>query len=331
MVACTEVQQSPLMLILCPPPVNVVVTSNTFVEFNHCNNTTVGLVLTVNPLEQSVSIQLFLTWNDVKEQMGTLHLPKNVSFWPKYNRYLHYYLCDTDLTLSNVSVAEILRLCFVFHDSSPILHEITGMRHTYRVTSCVWFTQNLIIYGNTIKPFPSERFPSILMSCFPSIICSQLLCLKQQLQRLLNTRSLSSKNSAVTKIHNVDLYTRLYLLRDSPVMPQLGSVVSRAGSISFDEYIQRSRREPQLSFWVGSANHLSSYVQGLFGLSFGIGVQFMVSCRLPRSQTSIEASQKNSPSATLNVVPFEEDYQELVRRGVYLNYRPTSKLLTITV
>jgi hypothetical protein len=36
-------------------------------------------------------------------------------------------------------------------------------------------------------------------------------------------------------------------------------------------------------------------------------------------------------SATLNVVPFEEDCQELVRRGVYVNYRPTSKLLTIVV
>lgn len=107
-------------------------------------------------------------------------------------------------------------------------------------------------------------------------------------------------------------------------------MVTHAGFVSFDEYIQRSQREVQLSIWVGSTNHLS-YVQGLFSLSFGIGVRFMVRCRLPRSQTSIEVSQEISPSATLNVVPFEEDCQELVRRGVYFNYRPTSKLLTIVV
>lgn len=151
--------------------------------------------------------------------MGTLCLPQNVSFWPKDNWCPLYYLCDTDLTLSSVSVANIRRLCFVFHVSSPILHEIMHMRHTYCVNFCVWFTQNLITHGNTFKPFPSERFPSILMSCFPSMMFSQLFCLKQELQRLLNTCSLSSKNSVVAKIHNVDMYTWLYFLRDCPVVP----------------------------------------------------------------------------------------------------------------
>jgi hypothetical protein len=262
--------------------------------------------------------------------MGTLHLPQNISFWPKDNPYPPFYLCDTDLTLNDVPVGNILGLAFVFHDSSSIINEISGMKYTYRVTSCVWFTQNLITHGTTFKTFPSERFPSLLMSCFPLIIFSQLLWLKQELQRLLNTRSLSSRNSAVAKIHNIDMYTWIYLLRDCPIVPQLGSVVSHGGCVSFDEYIQRSFREPQLSFWVGNTNHLA-YVQGLFGLSFGIGVRFTVSCRLPRSQTSTEVSKQIDPSDTLNVIPFEDDSCEVVRRGVYFNYRPQSKLLSITV
>jgi hypothetical protein len=170
MVEQIDLEQSPIVSIFCPPPVSIVITSNTFVQFNHLNKTVVGLVLTVNPLELKVSIRLFLTWDDVKERLGTIHLPQNVTFWPKDNRYPPHYLCDTDLIIHDVPVANIIGLAFVFHDNSPMQCQITGMRNSYRVTSCVWLTQNLITHGTTFRPFPSERFPSILTSCFPSMI-----------------------------------------------------------------------------------------------------------------------------------------------------------------
>jgi hypothetical protein len=46
---------------------------------------------------------------------------------------------------------------------------------------------------------------------------------------------------------------------------------------------------------------------------------------------SIKGLQQISPSATLNIIPFEDNCRAVVRRGVYYKYRPQSKLLIITV
>jgi hypothetical protein len=62
----------PLVPLLCPPPINVILTANTFVRFLHNNQVNVGLVLSVNPMEQLLCIQLFLSWVDVVHQVGAL-------------------------------------------------------------------------------------------------------------------------------------------------------------------------------------------------------------------------------------------------------------------
>jgi len=56
---------SPLISLLCPPPINIILTANTFVPFLHDNQVNVGLVLSVNPMEQLLCIRLFLSWVDV--------------------------------------------------------------------------------------------------------------------------------------------------------------------------------------------------------------------------------------------------------------------------
>jgi hypothetical protein len=174
-------QQSPLVSLLCPPPVNVLITSNTFIKFKHGNSTKVGLGLTVNPLNHTCSIRLFLSWDDNRERVGTRNLPENVSFWPRDNYYPPYYLCDSDVVINDVAVCSITGLVFVFYDTSPKIREILGIRNTYRVTSSVWLSQNVIQHGVTFKSFPSERFPGMLMSCFPSMIFSQVLSVKREL------------------------------------------------------------------------------------------------------------------------------------------------------
>jgi hypothetical protein len=65
-----EPEQAPFASLLCPPPVNVILTANTFVHFLHENSVKVCLVLTINPLEKLLSIHLFLTWNEVKSVLG---------------------------------------------------------------------------------------------------------------------------------------------------------------------------------------------------------------------------------------------------------------------
>ncbi len=48
------------------------------------------------------------------------------------------------------------------------------------------------------------------------MIFTQLTCVKQKLQHVLNTRSLNSKNSAVVQISNIDIYTWMYIIMDLP-------------------------------------------------------------------------------------------------------------------
>jgi hypothetical protein len=323
-------QPLPLVSILCPPPVNVVICSNTFVKFRHGSQEVLGLVVAVLPLTLAVSIRLFLSWDDVKERIGANHLPPNISFWPKDNLHPPFYLCDTDIVVNDVPTSNIVGLAFVFHDTNPCIRLITGMKNTYRVTSCVWLSLNVITHGLTFVPFPSERFPAILKSCFPSMIFTQLVGIKRSLQRILNTRSLSSKNYSVTQIENIDYYTWLYLVRDAPIVIETSSVVSRAGDVVIDEFIQRSWREEQLSFWIGDENQLA-HAQALFGINIGVGVRFTVSCRLGRNTSYAEASREIAPTDTLNIVPFENESIELVRRGVQFKYKTASKVLTLTV
>jgi hypothetical protein len=130
-----------------------------------------------------------------------------------------------------------------------------------------------------LKHFHQSTFPYILLPFFPSMIFNQLTCVKQELQCMLNTRSLNSKNSAVIHILNIDMYTWMYMLKDAPVIVEAGGAITHAGAVHFEEFIQTSCREPQLSFWIGSSHHLA-FAQGLFGLSFGIGVRFTLSCWL---------------------------------------------------
>ncbi len=119
-------------------------------------------------------------------------------------------------------------------------------------------------------------------------------------------------------------------MNDLPVPIQNSLVVSCVGEIFVDEFIQRSWREPQLSFWIGDEEHLE-YAQALFGLNFVIGVHFTVSCQLKKNDSYVEALRAIDTSDTLNVVPFENSSHELVCRGVAFRYKPGSRLLSMTV
>ncbi len=163
---------SPLISLLCPPPINVILTANTFVRFLHDNQVNVGLVLSVNPMEQSLCIRLFLSWVDVNLRVGALNLPQNVRFWPNNSCHPPYYICDTDIILKNIPSSNVVGLAFVFYDTSPTIREVLGMKNTYRVSSCVWFAQGVITHCATFKSYPLERFPDVLLWCFPSMIMS---------------------------------------------------------------------------------------------------------------------------------------------------------------
>mgnify|MGYP000648333004 CR=1 FL=1 len=73
------------------------------------------------------------------------------------------------------------------------------------------------------------------------MIFTQLTCVKQELQCVLNIQSLNSKNSAVVHISNIDMYTWMYIMKDLPVIIEAGDAITRLGVVHFDEFIQTSR------------------------------------------------------------------------------------------
>jgi hypothetical protein len=120
------------------------------------------------------------------------------------------------------------------------------------------------------------------------------------------------------------------MIHNAPVEIQINTVVSRAGHVHFNDFIQQSWREMQFSLWLGMGDHLD-FVQKLFGLNFGVGVRFAVSCRLPRTEQKIEVSREMDTNDTLNIIPFEDNHTELVGRGLYIKFKPRTKVLSITL
>ncbi len=98
------------------------------------------------------------------------------------------------------------------------------------------------------KPNPSEHFQGLLMPCLSSTIMSQLLCMKCELERLMNTHSLSSRKTVVVHINDIDVYTWIYVMKDAPVAIKAQTVVSRAGHVHLNEFIQQSWRSPSFLY-----------------------------------------------------------------------------------
>jgi hypothetical protein len=71
--------------------------------------------------------------------------------------------------------------------------------------------------------------------------------------------------------------------------------------------------------------------QKVFGTSVGLGVHVFVPCQIGRNNTRVSSSHIISKTDTINVVPFEPEEQELVRRGIVLRYIPKLSQLTIII
>jgi hypothetical protein len=68
----------------------------------------------------------------VKECLGALNLPQNISFWPKTSRYPPFYLCDTEIVMNKISLDSIIGLTFAFYDSSPMVRQVIGQQDAYK-------------------------------------------------------------------------------------------------------------------------------------------------------------------------------------------------------
>ena len=71
--------------------------------------------------------------------------------------------------------------------------------------------------------------------------------------------------------------------------------------------------------------------QKVFGTSVGLGVRVFVPCQIGRTTGRVSSTHVISKTDAINVVPFEPEEQELVRRGIVLRYIPKLRQLTIII
>jgi len=101
----------PLTSFFLPPPINVHITTNTFIKFQNSHGSDdVGLIIRLNHELSTVAVRLFLSWTKLVELAGHDRV-ENVSFWPSLTPPL--FLCDSDIVI-DISIASIKGLAFVF-------------------------------------------------------------------------------------------------------------------------------------------------------------------------------------------------------------------------
>ena len=71
--------------------------------------------------------------------------------------------------------------------------------------------------------------------------------------------------------------------------------------------------------------------QKIFGTSVGLGVRVFLPCPMGKSNGRVSSGRVICKTDTINVVPFEQEEQEIVRRGIVLKYTPSLGQLTVTI
>jgi len=146
-------------------------------------------------------VRRYLSWYDVELIAGDSMVP-NVAFWPLSSVTNPHYLCDSDLVIE-VAANAIIGLAFVFYFEDTKVRHIEGMMHTY-IASSYFHSQALTItHTQSFVSFPSLHPQNGMLSCFPSMIFNQLLLVKEKIQLLLNTRSMSEKCICTATLNGV--------------------------------------------------------------------------------------------------------------------------------
>ncbi len=192
----------------------------------------------------------------------------NISCWPLNIQNNPLFLCDTDVT-ADVSIQRVRGLAFVFYFDDPFVQHIQGMANTYLVSSFFNSIELSISHIRSFLSFPSLYVENSLPSCLPSILFWQLLGVKQKIQQLLNTRSLSARCNLSCNINNIDPLTWHYISSNLPVHLQARRVVIKKTSVCRDEFVVDKSRAVQFSIELTLPAHLPM-AQNVFGSAVGL-------------------------------------------------------------
>lgn len=319
--------------LLLPSPINISITCNTFIRYSsrQSNTIEVGLVTSIsNQTSLVVTVRRFLTWMQVVSIAGDRMVP-NISFWPLNSVTNPYYLCDSDLTVE-ISTSSIIGLAFVFYHDDRVVTQLEGMANTYIVSSFFQSATLTVIHACTFVSFPSAHVPNNLLSCMPSTIFYQLMGIKQKMLLLLNTRSMSDRCSSSVSMNSIDAHTWNYIVTNLPHAATHETIVYKKTYLYKDEFCVEKYRTTQFTINLSLPMHLS-YAQNIFGSGVGIGTRRVLKCALKQRGASAKVitQYQITHSDMLNIIPFEYNAEEVVRRGLQLKYIPQEMELTVSV
>jgi len=218
----------------------------------------------------------------------------------------------------------------VFFESDPLVRQVHGMSNVF-VASSVFVSKTMTLgHCQSFSSFPSTSPHGILSYCFPSTIFYQLIAMKAAVQSALNTRGKNKRNRVVCKIDNFGRSTWEYLKLQLALDVEASPVVVKTNFISRDELVVEKWRTGQEQVNLTLPEHLQS-AKKVFGTSVGIGVRVFLPCPMGKSNGRVSVCRAISKTDTINVVPFEPEDQEVVRRGIVLKYIPSRSHLTVTI
>jgi hypothetical protein len=319
---------APPLLSIFLPDCNIHVTTNTFVRFVEGATEFIGMVIGIKVAERVFTVRRFFS----SQQLHLIvdNLRNDVSFWPRLGQNESpSYVCDSDIIIK-VGHAAVKGLAFVFFESDPSVRQVRGMANVFVASSFLHTKTMTLWHCQSFSSFPSTSPHRILNTCFPSTIFNQLIAMKSSMQSALNTRGKNARNVVVCKIPNFSVstwdYIKSLLLQDVEFSP----VVTKTTFILRDELVVEKWRTTQEEVNFTLPEHLV-VAQKIFGVSVGLGVRVFLACAMGKSNGRVASHRVISKTDTINVVPFEPEEQELVRRGIVLRYIPKQSHLSVTI
>jgi hypothetical protein len=332
-ITATDFLMVVVVSLFIPEPVNIYITQNTFITYaGSYNSEQVGIIESIDVETSTVSVRRFLCWTELLTKLGD-GWNGNISFWPIDPNTPVTYLCDTNY-YERITTSAIKGIAFVFYYTDYILDQLQGLANVYSVTSTFNSNTCTISHIKNFCPFPSSYINSQLLSCYPSTLLRQILNIKEMIQRMMNTRSMSSRCSQSTVIHNINPLTWYYMLRVMGTSCRYQNVVIKRSYVKNDEFVLEKKRVPQAIVFLTFPLHLQM-AQKVFGSGTGLGTRNVMSCSLRRrglDAREVVYNQMNYTD-TVNVIPFENENNtiESTRRGMELKYLSSEMELTVTV
>jgi hypothetical protein len=304
------------------------VTTNTFIRFTiEGANEFVGIVIGIKVAERSFTVRRFFSSAQLHLIVGNMR--NDVSFWPSPSHSTLSFVCDSDIVVE-VEHSSVVGLAFVFYQTDPLVRQVHGMANVFVASSFLNTDTMTLWHCQTFSSFPSTNPYRILPTCFPSTILNQLIAMKSSMQSALNTRGKNARNRVVCKFDNFSPSTWDYMKSLMVVEVETSNVIAKTNFMLVDELVVEKWRTTQEHVLFTLPEHLDC-AQKVFGTSVGLGVRVFVPCKMGKSNGRVSSGRVISKTDTINVVPFEPEEQELVRRGIVLKYIPKLSQLTIII